>query len=156
MSVISTKLYLCLRGSFGFFGYSYPFLTSKDNEIIIFSKTCVASEKEQEEKIELILNENLKYLRKDNENWSDFVSFYADKKAKKQFNVDIVFRYTIPLFSEHFIQRNGKEYKYVEKIFIRKKDVGFVDLTCFYTDKAKKNFKKYWRDVEKMFEYGKK
>ena len=65
----------------------------------------------------------------------------------------MVFRYTIPIFPEDVINRNGKEFKYAEKFFIWNKKVGFIDLTCFYTEKAKQSFNEYWNEVEKMFEY---
>lgn len=147
------NLHECFALSIGYFGFSYTFLTSKDNEMMIFTETFVAPKEEQKERLELILKGNLKYLEKDTKNWEDFVSFYSPKKSKKRFNVDTAFRYTIPLFEKDFINRNGKEYKYAEKFFIWNKKVGFVDLTCFYTDKAKQNFNEYWSEVEKMFEY---
>lgn len=147
------KLFGCLGSSICCWGCSYPFLVSADDEVMIFAKTHTASEKEH---INTILKESLKYLGKSDENWENFVSFYSKKKAKKRFNNEQVFRYTIPLSSEDFMKENGKEYKYVEKFFIWNKEVGFVDLTCFYTDTAKDNFPKYWSEIEKMFEYQKK
>lgn len=152
----TSKLFTCFSEGHWSLGCSYPFLTSKDNEIMIFTNFCIASKEEQKERMELILKDNLKYLGKNNENWENFVSFYSPKKAKKRFNIDTAFRYTIPLFTEDVINRNGKEYKYAEKFFIWNKEIGFIDLTCFYTDNAKSNFQKYWKDIEKMFQYQKK
>lgn len=107
----------------------------------------------QEEQIKLRLKGNLEYLEKDIKNWGKFVSFYPNKKRKKRFNNKLIFKYSIPLFSEDFINRNRKKYRYAEKLFIWDKRVGFIDFTCFYTDKAKKNFEKYWKEIENLLKY---
>lgn len=149
----SRQIYLCFRNSFDGFGgnCAYPFLTSKDKEVMLFSSAYVGSNKEVEESIELVLKDNLSYLGKENDKKD--IDFYSKIKARKQFNADKVFRYTIPLLPQDYVNRNGKAYKYVEKLLIQRQGRGFVDFTCFYTDKAKKNFKKYWKEIENLLKY---
>ena len=150
----TSRIFTCFSEGNWSFSCSYPFLTSQDEEMIIFSNFRFDNSiKKQEEQIKKLLKDNFQYLGKDVKNWEKLVSFYPKKTAKKQFNTDMVFRYTIPIFPEDVINRNGKEFKYAEKFFIWNKKVGFIDLTCFYTEKAKQSFNEYWNEVEKMFEY---
>ena len=149
----SREIYLSFRNSFDGFGgnCSYPFLTSTDKEVMLFSSAYIGSNKEVDEHIDLVLKDNLSYLGKKDYKKNAFL--YSKVKTRKRFNADKVFRYTVPLLPQDYVSRNGKEYRYVEKILVQHQGRGLVDFTCFYTDKARRNFEKYSKEIERLLRY---
>ncbi len=82
--------------------------------------------------------------------YRDSLIYYSQKDAKQIFNADTAYRFLIKLRSEDFYKR---KYKSVEVIFLQKKDCGWVNLICFYTDKGKKKINKYRKQIEKVLKY---
>lgn len=82
--------------------------------------------------------------------WKDYVTYYSSAEAKTKFNADTAISYTIRLDSNTFYR--GK-YSHVAALLLQKKDLGFVCMTFFYTDRANGKLKKYWQAMEGMLRY---
>lgn len=83
-------------------------------------------------------------------NWKHYVKYYSQENAKKIFNADTAFTYTLNLNKEDILQ---DKYRYATSLILQRKGKGYITLEVFYTEKAKKNLNKYWRRIEKAFWY---
>lgn len=45
------------------------------------------------------------------------------------------------------------KYSHLDALYLQKKGRGFVNFYCFYTDKAKRDFSRYWKAIEGVFRY---
>ena len=136
---------------FNIFGRAYSFLKSKDDEMVVFLSLDTIADANKE--IERRVVDNFTYLENTAEKWQEKVMYYTSQQAKRIFNADKAFKYSFDLPSEFYLKENGKEYKYIEKLFILRDGNRFIDYTCFYTDKAKKRFDKYWKPLEHTLRY---
>ena len=84
------------------------------------------------------------------ESWVDSVTVYSTEEARKKWNADSAFVFNLHLRPEDYYK---KDFKHVKILLIQKKGHGYAYITSFYTDKAKENFDKYWRRIEKTLRF---
>ncbi len=82
--------------------------------------------------------------------WKNYVTYYSSEEAKTKFNADTAISYSIRLDTNAFYR--GK-YSHVGALLLQKKDLGFVCMSFFYTDKANGKLTKYWLAMERMLRY---
>ena len=80
------------------------------------------------------------------DSWRDSVTVVSTEEARKKWNADSAFTFSLHLRPEDYYK---KDFKHVKILLIQKKGQGYAYITSFYTDKAKENFDKYWRRIEK-------
>ena len=80
------------------------------------------------------------------DSWRDSITVYSTEEARKKWNADSAFIFNLHLRPEDYYK---KDFKHVKILMIQKKGQGYAYITSFYTDKAKENFDKYWRRIEK-------
>ena len=80
------------------------------------------------------------------DSWRDSVTVVSTEEARKKWNADSAFTFSLHLRPEDYYK---KDFKHVKILMIQKKGQGYAYITSFYTDKAKENFDKYWRRIEK-------
>lgn len=84
------------------------------------------------------------------ESWVDSIAVYSTEEARKKWNADSAFTFSLHLRPEDYYK---KDFKHVKILMIQKKGQGYAYITSFYTDKAKENFDKYWRRIEKTLRF---
>ena len=85
------------------------------------------------------------------ESWVDSIAVYSTEEARKKWNADSAFTFSLHLRPEDYYK---KDFKYVKILLIQKKGRGgYAYIISFYTDKAKENFDKYWRRIEKTLRF---
>lgn len=82
--------------------------------------------------------------------WKKLVIYYPEEKTKSIFNADTVIRFSLEFEPQ---DRYKKKFKYMDALFLQKKGRGYINLDCFYTEKAKKRLDRYWRKIEGMLKY---
>lgn len=82
--------------------------------------------------------------------WKRYVHYYSDEKAIQKFNADTAITFVIKLNDNEVYK---EKYKYLKALYLQKKDRGFIELYCFYTDQGNKHLPKYWQAVEGIFKY---
>ena len=81
------------------------------------------------------------------DSWIDSVTVYSTEEARSKWNADSAFVFNQHLRPEDYYK---KDFKHVKILLIQKKGRGgYAYIISFYTDKAKENFDKYWRRIEK-------
>lgn len=84
------------------------------------------------------------------ESWRDSLTIYSTEEARKKWNADSAFTFSFDLRPNDCYKN---DFKYVKVLLIQKKGRGYAYFQFFYTDKAKKNFHRYWRRLEKTLRY---
>lgn len=82
--------------------------------------------------------------------WTKILHYYPEEVVKNKFNADTVVRFSITLQPEDYYK---KKFKYVDALFLQKNGRSYVYFYCFYTEKAKKRFDKYWQKIEGVLRY---
>ena len=80
------------------------------------------------------------------DSWRDSVTVVSTEEARKKWNADSAFTFSLHLRPEDYYK---KDFKHVKILLIQRKGQGYAYITSFYTDKAKENFDEYWRRIEK-------
>ena len=83
-------------------------------------------------------------------NWKDNVDYYLPQDTKSTFNADTALSYSSVLKEADSYEN---KYRNVYSLFLQKKNRGFLNVIVFYSDKGKRTFEKYKRDIEHMFQY---
>ena len=84
------------------------------------------------------------------DSWRDSITVYSTEEARKKWNADSAFIFNLHLRPEDYYK---KDFKHVKILLIQKKGRGYAYITSFYTDKAKEDFDKYWRRIEKTLRF---
>ena len=84
------------------------------------------------------------------ESWHDSITVYSGAEARRKFNADSAFTFTLHLRPTDFYK---KDFKHVKVLLIQRMGRGYACICSFYTDKAKNKFDKYWRRIEKTLRY---
>ena len=84
------------------------------------------------------------------EEWRKHVTYYSEKDAKRKFNADTAFTFSLKLDSGQYYK---DRYQYLDVLFIQKNGRSFVNLCCFYDETGKKNLPKYWKAIEGLLRY---
>ncbi len=95
---------------------------------------------------------NIKYAYGDQAalEWRKYVTYYSTADAKNKFNADTAITFPLKLDSSDYYK--GK-YKYLNVLFLEKKDRSWVSFHCFSDDEGKKNLAKYMKAIEGVFRY---
>ena len=83
-------------------------------------------------------------------NWRRYVNYYPQKDAVSKFNADTALSYSIKLDSQEYYKN---KFNHLKVLILQKRDRGYINFYCFYTDKAQPNFSKYWKAIEGVFRY---
>lgn len=84
------------------------------------------------------------------ESWADSITVFSTEEARRKFNADSAFIFSLYLRPADYYKGN---FKYMKALLIQKKGRGYACIYSFYTDKAKAKFNKYWRKIEKTLRY---
>lgn len=84
------------------------------------------------------------------ESWRDSITVYSGAEARRKFNADSAFTFTLHLRPADYYK---KDFKHVKVLLIQRMGRGYAYICSFYTDKAKTKFDKYWRRIEKTLRY---
>ena len=84
------------------------------------------------------------------DSWRDSVTVVSTEEARKKWNADSAFTFSLHLRPEDYYK---KDFKHVKILLIQRKGQGYAYITSFYTDKAKENFDEYWRRIEKTLRF---
>ena len=84
------------------------------------------------------------------DSWRDSITVYSAEEARRKWNADSAFTFSLHLRPEDYYK---KDFKHVKVLLIQRKGQGYAYITSFYTDKAKENFDKYWRRIEKTLRF---
>lgn len=84
------------------------------------------------------------------DSWRDSVTVVSTEEARKKWNADSAFTFSLHLRPEDYYK---KDFKHVKILLIQRKGQGYAYITSFYTDKAKEDFDKYWRRIEKTLRF---
>lgn len=84
------------------------------------------------------------------DNWKSLLDYYPEEEANIKFNADTVIRFSLALQPQDYYK---KKYKYIDALFLQKKDRGYINFYCFYTDKGKKKLDFYWKKIEGVLHY---
>ncbi|MCL4640562.1 MAG: hypothetical protein M5Z89_16310, partial [Olivibacter sp.] len=83
-------------------------------------------------------------------NWREYVDYYPARKARRKFNADSAFFYSIKLEPKDYYQN---KYNHFDILCLAKRRRGVIFFYCFYTDEGKKKFNKYWKAVEGILRF---
>ncbi len=78
------------------------------------------------------------------------MQYYSQKETKEKFNANTAFTYSVKLNDDELYK---DKYKFLKVLVLQKRDRGFVELYCFYTDDGAKELEKYWALLENAFRY---
>ena len=78
------------------------------------------------------------------------MQYYSQKETKEKFNANTAFTYSVKLNDDELYK---DKYKSLKVLVLQKRDRGFVELYCFYTDDGAKELEKYWALLENAFRY---
>ena len=84
------------------------------------------------------------------ESWHDSITVYSGAEARRKFNADSAFTFTLHLRPADYYK---KDFKHVKVLLIQRMGRGYAYICSFYTDKAITKFDKYWRRIEKTLRY---
>lgn len=82
--------------------------------------------------------------------WKEYVQYYSNDNVTQKYNADTVITYLITLKSGELYK---KKYKYLKALILQKKDRGFITIYSLFTDKAKRHFSKYWKQIDGVVKY---
>ncbi len=85
------------------------------------------------------------------QHWRQYVTFYAAKDAKRDFNADTVISFHLQDLNPTKYYK-GK-YKYIDALFLQKEKRNFLNFYFFYDDEAKKHIKKYLQAIVGTLRY---
>ena len=90
-------------------------------------------------------------VRNIGDSWRDSITVFSTGEARRKWNADSAFTFSLHLRPEDYYK---KDFKHVKILLIQKKGRGgYAYIISFYTDKAKENFDKYWRRIEKTLRF---
>ena len=89
-------------------------------------------------------------VRNIGDSWRDSITVYSAKEARRKWNADSAFTFSLHLRPEDYYK---KVFKHVKVLLILRKGRGYACIYSFYTDKAKENFDKYWRRIERVLRF---
>ena len=168
--------YMILSGKESFFESVGPFLRSDDGQVISFLQFAPLFSREYVERISKLthcfndynetnlytLSELFEkyhqqkmqemigsyYYRDKNieKLWHNHITVLSTEEAREKWNADSAFTFSLHLRSGDYYK---KDYKFLKVLLIQRKGRGYACIYSFYTDKAKENFDKYWRRIEK-------
>ena len=90
------------------------------------------------------------YIDEVGDSWRDSITVYSAEEARRKWNADSAFTFSLHLRPEDYYK---KDFKHVKVLLIQRKGQGYAYITSFYTDKAKENFDKYWRRIERVLRF---
>jgi len=95
---------------------------------------------------------NIKYVYGDQAalNWRKYVTYYSPTEAKSKFNADTATIFSIKFDSTDYYK---KEYKFLDTLFLEKKERSWVSFHCFYDEEGKKDLSTYMKAIESVFRY---
>ena len=142
-------------------------LVSKDGEVVIYMPIYRILTKRDSVDINRIFKGSIKslnhfhtstlkhqikqlYSESAAKNWKDYVTYYSAKDTESIFNADTAISCIFTLNKPDIYK---DKYRNVYSLSLQKHNKGFVNIIVFYSDKGKRRFKKYKREIEQMLRY---
>ena len=90
------------------------------------------------------------YIDEVGDSWRDSITVLSTEETRRKWNADSAFTFSLHLRPSDYYK---KDYKFLKVLLIQRKGRGYACIYSFYTDKAKENFDKYWRRIEKTLRF---